>query len=135
VERKQRKEVVRDRQRCSQRQLALAGLGNGGGELLQRWVEEAVVSPTLPPSTLLPTTPHLPLVPTVTGARWGGCIQPPAAALPLSIHGSRKSARCAVEHIVEGLQPPVGSPLLAQIAIASNSASSTIWKTLHILRM
>jgi hypothetical protein len=84
------------------RQPTPAGLGNGD-ELPLQWVDEVVVSPTLPPSA-----------PVVMGARWGGHIQQPAVALSLSIRGSRKSVRCAFEHDVQGWRSPVGSPLLAQ---------------------
>jgi hypothetical protein len=56
-------------------------------ELPLQWGEEAVV-PSQPPWVWSPTTPCLPLAPTVMGARWGGRIQPPAAALPLSIRGA-----------------------------------------------
>jgi hypothetical protein len=47
-------------------------------------------------------------------ARWGDCIQPPAATPPLSIHGSCKSAYYALEHDVQGWRSSMGSPLLAQ---------------------
>jgi hypothetical protein len=68
-----------------------------GGELLLQWVEKTVVLPTRHPSTLLPMILHLPSVSMVSGVRWEGHIQSPAAVLPLSIRGSHKSAHCALE--------------------------------------
>lgn len=84
-----------------ERQRTAAAVGGGGSGATNSTSIDTVADNSASPSA-----------PAVIGARWGGCIQPPAAALPLFIRGSRKSAHCALEHDMQGWRSPVDHCLL-----------------------